>query len=278
VMVAAKITLLQTYAWEPVCPIVSDGRVPPIIDIAAFDRHETPFEGRRPRDVSWSAILDFPRVVPSLFDADYGGKAIEIGKNELSDLSPGDMGAQKGLRWSSLYFAENADGNDTSTRGVKTFHWSVRQGRPLNLSHEYLNVFHERKDGHGYQFALTLGTLVGREKQTNKKNWKMLNRNNEVVFQTPMLTNEWENFAVTLDWERNTMKVWYSKTEEPLQAVTKELPNNNDNWGRFEIGVMKKSTGAKDMWRDGFHESNIHESQIYGGIFIEDSSNGCFSG
>jgi len=188
------------------------------------------------------------------------------------------MGAQKGLRWSSLYFVGNADGNDTSTRGVKTFHWSVRQGQALNLSHEYLNVFHERKDGHGYHFALTLGTLVKREKQTDRRNWKVLNRINDIVFQTPMLTNEWENFAVTLDFEKNTMKVYYSQAQERLQAVTREFPNANDGWGRFELGIMKKSTGAKDMWRDGFHESNIHESQIYGGIFIEDSYDGCFSG
>jgi hypothetical protein len=76
----------------------------------------------------------------------------------------------------------------------------------------------------------------------------------------------------------STMKVYYSKAEEMLQAVTKEIPNRNDNWGRFELGIMKKSTGGKNMWLDGFHESNIHESQIYGGIFIEDGSGGCFSG
>jgi hypothetical protein len=207
VIFVAAITLLQTHAWEPVCPIIYDGRVAPFVDISAFDKRETPFEGRHPRDVPWSSILDFPHVVPSLFDADYGGKAIEIGINDLSILHPSDTGAQKGLRWSSLYFTGNADGNDTSTRDVKTFHWSVKQGRPLNLSHEYLNVFHERKDGHGYQFALTLGTLVGREKQTNKNNWKVLNRKNEVVFQTPMSKTEWENFAVTLDWEREYVNV-----------------------------------------------------------------------
>jgi len=197
---ALIISLPQVLAWEPVCPVTYDGRIPPFVDVAAFDRRETPFEGRRPRDVRWEAILDFPAVPPALFDADYGGKAIELTINDLSILRPADMGAQKGLRWSSLYFAGNADGNDSSTRGVQTFHWSVRQGRPLNLTHEYLNVFHERKDGKGYHFAVKAGTLVGKETQTDRRNWKVLNRNNDVIFQTPLSTSEWENFAVTLDF------------------------------------------------------------------------------
>jgi len=74
------------------------------------------------------------------------------------------------------------------------------------------------------------------------------------------------------------MRVYYSKENDHLEAVTKEIQNANDNGGRFEIGLMKKSTGAKDMWRDGYHESNIHESQIYGSMFVEDSAGGCFSG
>jgi len=77
--------------------------------------------------------------------------------------------------------------------------------------------------------------------------------------------------------QHSTMKVFYSKGEDGLQAVTEEMPNNNSGWGRFELGIMKKSTGAKNMWLDGYHESHIYESQIYGGIFVEDSSGNCVS-
>jgi hypothetical protein len=60
-------------------------------------------------------------------------------------------------------------------------------------------------------------------------------------------------------------------------AVTQELWNDNTQGGQLHVGVFKKSTGAKDGQRDGYHESNIRESQIYGGMFIEDSQNGCIS-
>jgi hypothetical protein len=62
-----------------------------------------------------------------------------------------------------------------------------------------------------------------------------------------------------------------------LTAVTQDLPNQNTQRAQFHIGVLKKSIGAKNAERDGFHEINVKESQIYGGIFIEDGRDGCVS-
>jgi hypothetical protein len=73
------------------------------------------------------------------------------------------------------------------------------------------------------------------------------------------------------------MQVYYSKGLSQLQPVTNVLQNHNDDGGLFEIGILKKSIGAKDPAKDGYHPTNIHESQIYGGVFIEDSANGCVS-
>jgi hypothetical protein len=41
--------------------------------------------------------------------------------------------------------------------------------------------------------------------------------------------------------------------------------------------MAKKATEAVIVVYDGYHESNIHEWQIYGGIFIENGIGGCIS-
>jgi hypothetical protein len=41
--------------------------------------------------------------------------------------------------------------------------------------------------------------------------------------------------------------------------------------------MAKKATEAVTVVYDGYHESNFHEGQIYGGIFIEDSIGGSIS-
>jgi hypothetical protein len=199
-LTSAVSTIRRSPSSDPQCPVIFDGRVPPFIQVEAFDRSETPFGGIRPRDIKWNAILDFPTSIPpSLFDKDYGGKAIQVGINDLSIIRPSGTGAQTGFRRSALIFAGN-NGDDASTKGIKTYHWSVRQGRPLNFSHEYLNVFHERKDGKGYQFRAQIGTLIGKEKLGNSKNWKIFGHDDKVLFSTPMVQGDWENFAITLDY------------------------------------------------------------------------------
>ena len=77
--------------------------------------------------------------------------------------------------------------------------------------------------------------------------------------------------------ENSTLQIYYSANNDPLKAVTQPLPNDNSGGGQFQIGVMKKPTETVSVVDDGFQESGIHEGQIYGGIFIEDSSNGCIS-
>jgi hypothetical protein len=75
----------------------------------------------------------------------------------------------------------------------------------------------------------------------------------------------------------STLQIFYSTGYEPLKAVTKLLPNDNSGGGQFQIGILKKPTETVSVVYDGYQESHIYEGQIYGGIFIEDSSNGCLS-
>jgi hypothetical protein len=75
----------------------------------------------------------------------------------------------------------------------------------------------------------------------------------------------------------STLQVYYSKGNDPLRAVTGKVSNDNTGEGQFQIGMLKKPTGTSDVVNSGYQESNLNEGQIYGGIFIEDSTNGCIS-
>jgi hypothetical protein len=77
--------------------------------------------------------------------------------------------------------------------------------------------------------------------------------------------------------EDSTLQIWYSVGSGPLQAVTEPLANDNSGGGQFQIGIAKKPTETITVVYDGYQESNLHEGQIYGGIFIEDSIGGCIS-
>jgi hypothetical protein len=81
---------------------------------------------------------------------------------------------------------------------------------------------------------------------------------------------------LTVDGD-STLQVYYSKGDDPLKAVTNKVTNNNAGGGQFQIGMLKKPTGTSDVVNSGYQESNLNEGQIYGGIFIEDSTNGCIS-
>lgn len=166
------------------------------------------------------------------------------------------------------------------TTGVVTYHWSVQQNRnnPLNLTHEYVSVFHERAKGDGNHFQVVAGLIVGKENKYPALNWKVLDRTKHIIFQTPILfNNEWENFAVTLDYPKRTIQVFYSTGRNHLNAVTRPEENENEPGGLFQIGLLKKSTGAKDQLRDGYHSPRFRDGLIYGSVFVENSASGCVS-
>lgn len=285
-----------TNAFEPTCPIIFDGRVPPTAEITSFDRDQTPFGGFRANNMKWSSVVSFPQQVPpSVFDFDFGAKPLAIEINEDSVLRPANKAAETGYRRATLIFKGNT-GSDASTKNAVTYHWSVRQTRNahLNLTHEYVSVFHEAGNGDGNHFQVVAGLIVGKESKYLGRNWKVLDRNKHIIWQTPILLNsEWENFAITLDYSNEfvihdplqdfkanmarKIQVFYSTAQKHLSAVTEPLQNANDQGGLFQVGLLKKSTGAKDPLKDGYHSPNFREALIYGSIFVENSANGCVS-
>jgi hypothetical protein len=113
---------------------------------------------------------------------------------------------QVGFRRAGLLLKDDANdpGADASDAGVVTFHWSVKQdqARPLNLSHEYMNVWHEKADYSGNQFMFVGGVVLpgdgGLDKEGDK--WRVQNAKNEFIYQVPIDGKEWQNFAVQLNY------------------------------------------------------------------------------
>ncbi|KAF6812589.1 hypothetical protein CMUS01_13033 [Colletotrichum musicola] len=265
------------------CPVVLDGRIPQNFTLDVFDTNESPYNpGFTKGPDPWSKILLFPSVLTaSRFDAAANNassfKPLEVTINDNSIFDPSGNNPQLGFRRAGLLLGT---GSDASNQGVMTFHWSSMQdsARKLNLTHEYLTAFHETNDSGGAQFALQLGLPLGQNgTEPPASNWKMLDRKNAVVFTAPLKFDAWQNFAVTLDVPKNTMQVFFSEGNAPLKAVTEVLPNDNTGGGALQIGMLKKPTETKTAVFDGFQESNLNEGQILGGIFVENSANGCVS-
>ena len=65
-----------------------------------------------------------------------------------------------------------------------------------------------------------------------------------VLFQTPFPLTTWHNFAVVVDWDKLTLKVYYSQDALPLQAVTDVQDNSSagggsQGQGDFHFGLLK---------------------------------------
>ncbi|KAK3329790.1 hypothetical protein B0H66DRAFT_468785 [Apodospora peruviana] len=257
------------------CPIVFDGRVKATTQLTDFDSYSTSLfnaEYVKGQNLKWSQIVKFPTVNTSRFDNDTH-KPFEV---TISDTSI--FQTQKGFRRAGLQFQGDTNNGSPASTGIKTIHFSIKQDpqRALNLSHEYLNVWHEAADYSANQFNFEAGTILG-QTSLPRNTWKVLNRQNKQVWSTPIDNTEWQNFAITLDFGKNTLQVYYSKGDEPLKSVTSAVSNNNAGEGQYQIGMLKKPTGTSDVVNSGFQESRINEGLIYGGLFIEDSAGGCVS-
>ncbi|KAF9879677.1 hypothetical protein CkaCkLH20_02488 [Colletotrichum karsti] len=263
------------------CPLVLDGRIPSNASPTDFD---TPLGGGwnpynpsyvKGNDLLWSDILLLPTITPpSRFDKASNTRAVEVTIGDASVFM-----SQRGFRRAGLQFSADANEGSAAGEGVKTLHWSARQDlwRGLNLTHEYLNVWHETAAYDANQFNFQVGTLIGRE-GLPEDTWKLLDRDNKLVWSTPVaMDGSWQNFALTLDFDLNTIQVWYSAGDKPLEMSGGVISANLAGDGQYQIGILKKPTGTDDVVNSGYQSSDLDEGQIYGGIFIEDSADGCVS-
>jgi hypothetical protein len=179
------------------CSIVFDGRVPVNTAPTYFDTSNALFNPDyvKGNDLKWSQILKFPNDT-SRFD---GNKftAVEV---TISDQSI--FQKQNGFRRAGLQFSKDASDGEGG-KGVKTLHWSVKQdpARPLNLTHEYLNVWHEAADYSANQIQFQTGSLIGKS-NADKNSFKILDRNGNSLYSVPIDNKNWQNFAVKLDYNK----------------------------------------------------------------------------
>jgi hypothetical protein len=182
------------------CPIVFDGRVKTTTQLTDFDSYATSIfnpDYVKGQNLKWSDIIKFPTTANARFDnATY--KPFEV---TISDQSI--FQTQRGFRRAGLQFQGDTNNGSPGSKGVKTLHFSLKWDaqRALNLSHEYLLVWHEAADYSSNQFNFEAGAILG-QANLPKDTYKVLDRNNKQIWSTPILKDAWQNFAVTLDFNK----------------------------------------------------------------------------
>ncbi|KAF5236203.1 hypothetical protein FAUST_6672 [Fusarium austroamericanum] len=260
------------------CPVVFDGRVPANASLTDFDKENgggwNPYNPGfvKGNNISWSEIIKLPQTTPSRFDV--SGKTLPL-EVTISDKSI--FMKQLGFRRAGLQFSKDKNEDSPGSEGIKTLHFSLMQdkSRPLNLSHEYINVWHEKADFSGNQFQFQSGTIIGQNHTA--ATWKLFDEKMKLLWETPMLEGKWQNFAITLNFDKNTIQAYYSEGSKALKAATQPIARDLSGQGQYQIGMLKKPTGTDDVANAGFQEANLNEGLIYGGIFLEDSKNNCVS-
>lgn len=190
-------------AAEPSCPVVFDGRVPADAEVADFDANNgggwMPFNPGyvKGETLEWSDIIKLPEVAePSRFDVESGTIPLEV---TLSDKSI--FMTQNGFRRAGLQFLKDSNEGSPATTGKKTIHFSLRTdpARTLNLTHEYILVWHETAAYDANQFNFQTGSILGQSSLPGDT-YKLLDRSNKQLWSTPIKEDTWQNFAITIDY------------------------------------------------------------------------------
>jgi hypothetical protein len=196
------------YTTNIVCPIIFDGRVSKNLTLSSFDTATTsPYSPSyvKGENTTWSSILLLPQASASRFDDPRLHKPLEVTIDNRSLFRAGSN-LQTGFRRAGLLLKDDANdpGADAADADIVTFHWGIQQdaARPLNLSHEYMNVWHERADYNGNQFTFVGGIVLpgdgGKDQEGGK--WRVQNKKNEFVFEVAIEKRQWQNFGVQLDY------------------------------------------------------------------------------
>ncbi|THU94674.1 hypothetical protein K435DRAFT_798729 [Dendrothele bispora CBS 962.96] len=270
------------------CTVLWEGRIPQDFTPQSFDQDTSPFNNTifLGQNQTWSEIVQFPDVPPSLFDIT--SKPVEISISDESIFAFNASLIETGFRRTELVPANNNNTGDI-TSGITTIHWSILtdSAHPLNYSHEYQIMWHERTDLAADQLALKTGVPFAPAKEditvTNPKTLRVVGTNfatpEKNVYVVDFDDDVWHNFAVTIGWETNQTQLYYSRDKEPLEMVS----NFTNDWagqGIIHFGFLRLPIGDPDIniAFEGFQAPiDTFEGLVYGGLFVEDSADGCVS-
>lgn len=148
----------------------------------------------------------------------------------------------------------------------------------MNYTHEYQVFFVETADWVANQLVLRVGApLDGTASQkAQPKNLRLYgnSKTNQLLYETSFVDG-WHNFALELDFDKNTVKTYYSQGSNTLKAVTSAISNDLSGYGELHFGLLKKPTGTSDVLTSGYQEKKINEGLVFGGIFVENGSLDC---
>ncbi|KAK2778630.1 hypothetical protein CKAH01_11704 [Colletotrichum kahawae] len=199
----------------------------------------------------------------SLFDKSTNTKAFAINIDDKSVFIPKGGEAQSNIRRADLLPSIRSQLNDVAVTGVRTLHFSIQRDatKSLNVTHDYQVVNLESKDFSFHQFDVRTGAenaqdiaTFGNSKATAKP---------EKIFSTPFGVGKFENFAIKMDFTAKYVSFKFTCT-----AVTEPVKNDMAGLGEYHFSLQKNPVGTAAQ------PTGIKEAIIFGGIFMEDSTNG----
>ncbi|KAK2597829.1 hypothetical protein N8I77_012590 [Diaporthe amygdali] len=254
--------------------VLPDGRIKQDAVPEDFNVLASPFKSAvvKGDGLNFSDIITFPNIQPSIFDAAGNTKAFEISINDKSVFVPQGQAPQDQFRRADLLPSIASTLNNVSTTGKKTMHFSLQQdaAKPLALTtNEYQVAFLETADFASRIFDVRVGTGTTSPSLTGG-NIVVLGRSGDAIqemFVAPF-SADLQNFAVTLDFDQNTMQVFHSTGQTPLAQVSEAVANDNSGNGEYHFALLKLADAQ------GQQAANIDEGLAFAGIFMEDSADG----
>ncbi|KAH8844529.1 hypothetical protein MCOR01_005261 [Pyricularia oryzae] len=271
------------------CGLTFDGRIPQTATPKLFTTDKSPFNPTHVlgKDVTWDQVIEFPNIPQSRFDKQANTKPVGLSITDKSVFLSGTEGLETELRRAELLLNNR---NDTVS-GLVTWHLSVRTdpSRPLNYSHEYILAFHEAQDFQADFWSLKVGAPLlsppgtPPDKTFRLEGWKWDNPI-KTFFQTPLTDDVWHNFGIGLDYNKNLISLLYSTNDDPLKLVVPPTANNLSGkapttLGETHFGLQKRPVGAnlENFLFNGSQPKGINEAFFFGGIFQDNSANGCIT-
>ncbi|KAI3538181.1 hypothetical protein CSPX01_09758 [Colletotrichum filicis] len=248
--------------------VLPDGRIKADATLENFNVLESVFKSAvvKGDGLVFSDIITFPEGQASLFDKATNTKAFAINIDDKSVFVPKGGEAQANIRRADLLPSIRSQLNDVAVTGIRTMHFSIQRDatKPLNVTHDYQVFNLESKDFSFHQIDVRTGADNGNEIAVfgNSKTTPAAK-----IFSTPFGEGQFENFAIKMDFNANTVQVFHSTANDPLKQVTEPIADLA-GLGEYHFSLQKNPVGTATQ------PTGIKEAVIFGGIFMEDSTSG----